>query len=210
MSEKLTCASSWRGEIGVNAETRTIHGAVMAEAGPLESQRGEFDEAGLEKLAELINAAGGIEGYYTHDHVFDSNNIPVLLGMWTNAKVDRSPKPARLRADLAFVPSASAVPGLGDVASYVLSRTAERPEAISSSLVFYADLESRPPIKRGSKTYDQPPFLRPTQVLSSDIVGKGDAVRRLLAAPVEEEQPDATVALSARRLQLQSQLRMLK
>lgn len=206
MSEKLTCASSWRGEIGVDLEARTIRGAVMAEAGPLESQRGEFDEAGLDALVELINAAGGVEGYYTHDHVFDTNNVPVLLGMWTNAKVDRSPKPARVRGDLTFVPSASNVPGLGDVAGYVMQRTKERPEAISSSLVFYADLESRPPIKRGGKTYEQPPFLRPTQVLSSDIVGQGDAVRRLLSVPVEVELTD----LEEARLRLCKKSRRMK
>jgi hypothetical protein len=206
VSEKLTCASSWRGEIGVDLEARTIRGMVVAEAGPLQSQRGEFDEAGLDALVELINGAGGVESYLTHDHVFDTNSVPVLLGIVKNAKVDRSPKPARVRADLEFFPSASAVPGHGDVASYVMARTSERPEAISSSLVFYADLESRPPIKRGTKTYEQPPFLRPTQVLSSDIVGQGDAVRRLLSLPVEVELTDAEEI----RLQLRRKSRRMK
>jgi hypothetical protein len=187
VSEKLTCASSWRGEIGVDAEARTIRGMVLAEAGPLQSGRGEFDEAGLDRLAELINAAGGVESYYGHDHVWETNQPAIFLGMVKNAKVDRSPKPARVRADLEFAPSSSNIPGRGDLAGYVMQRTTERPEAISSSLVFYADLESRPPLKRGSKTYDQPPFLRPVEVLSSDIVGQGDAVRRLLSVPVEVE-----------------------
>ncbi|MFO0899834.1 MAG: hypothetical protein U0836_20580 [Pirellulales bacterium] len=163
----------------VDQAARMIHGMVLAEVGPLKSRRGEFDLAGVERVAELINAAGGVESYYTHDHVTDTNSVPILLGMVTNARADRT----SVRGDLKFFPSASNVPGLGDLAGYVMQRAEERPQAISSSLVFYADLEHRAPVKRGRDYVQQPPLLRPTSVLSSDIVGEGDAVSSLLSKP---------------------------
>lgn len=161
-----------------------IRGMVLAEAGPLKSGRGEFDEAALERVAELINASGGVDSHLGHGHVF-GQDPGTFLGVLTDAEVDRSPKPARIRGNLTFSKAASMSPS-GDLAAYVMQLADERPQSISSSLVLYADLETRPPLKRAGKNVEQLPLLRPLEVRGSDIVTRGDAVNKLLSADPEE------------------------
>lgn len=189
MPEQFTLVSKWRGEVGVDFEAGVIRGMVLAEAGPLKSRRGEFDELALDAVAELINAQNGVDSHLGHNHVSESMSLD-FLGFVDGVKVDRSPKPARVRGDLHFEKSAFAVPGKGDLATYVMQRAKERPQSISSSLVLYADLEPRPPLKRGGKMVEQLSLLRPVAVLGSDIVRQGDAVNSILSFDPEEPDDD--------------------
>lgn len=214
MPELLTLRSSWRGAIGVDREARMIRGMVLAEAGPLKSGRGEFDEQALDQVAELINAAGGVDSHLGHGHVF-GQDPGTFLGVLTDAVVDRSPKPARIRGNLTFSKAASMSPS-GDLAAYVMQLADERPQSISSSLVLFADLETRPPLKRGGKNVDQLPLLRPLEVRGSDIVTRGDAVNRLLSADPEEveeeeiEDTDVYDCWGARKRLLQTRLSVVR
>ena len=190
MEQILELRSAWRNPVGVDEAAGMIRGMVLAEAVPFKTGRGRFDEAALERAAELINEAGGVPSYLSHAHA-KGDGEGTYLGEVQNAQVDYDPKPARLRADLKFDPAAALSP-LGNWPAYILAQAQSNPRRIGSSLALRATAEEQPPVK-GKR---QPPLWRPTAIISADIVSRGDAVNSLLSA--EEQQELETVPPSAR------------
>jgi hypothetical protein len=66
-TEYLRAGSASGRPIGVDEETRTIKGYVVAEAGDFKTGRGKFDRESLAAIAKLINAsADGMLVNYGH------------------------------------------------------------------------------------------------------------------------------------------------
>lgn len=206
-AEILELKSTWRSPVGVDLESGVIRGMVLAEAVPFKTGRGRFDVQALEEIAKLINEAGGVPSYLSHDHA-KGGAEGTYLGEITNAQVDYDPKPARVRGDLKFDPAATLSP-LGNWPPYIMAQAQSNPKRISSSLALQATMEESPPVK-GRR---QPPLWRPKHIISADIVGRGDAVNSLLSADEPAEMEDALgdeCRSELLRALLRSRLRMVR
>lgn len=147
---------------------KILRGAIIAEAVEFRTGRGVFDMEALRSASRLMNAMRRRPARL--DHAGPHNDLGLLryLGEWENIRVEGT----KLRGDLVFSAAADRLPGLGDVAGYILTVARENPEAIGISLALYAEK-----IPRG---HGQPPAWYPTEIMSADVVGIGDATRSLL------------------------------
>lgn len=169
----------------VDRDAGMIRGMVLAQEGPFKTQRGRFDSAALGAIAKLVNKSDGVPSHYGHPGR-DGNTPHPYLGMVSNARVDGD----KVRGDLAFAKSAYEVPVLGNLAGYVMQRTEDNARSISSSLGLFADKVPETTragrSKLGEDGQPLPPLWKPTEILTSDIVGVGDAVDSLLSATTND------------------------
>lgn len=192
--------------VGVDREQNVLRGYVVAQEGPFKSEgRGEFNVAGLKKLAALGNkATGGLKSRFTHP-TLSSDGLGKFLGRAKNftldsVRVNRGGEMVLLhavRADLHFDKTAldKPVDGGKPLAEYVMDLAESDPDALSSSVVVKADQQTQldPKTKKpllNDRGEALPPLWFPTELRASDIVDTGDAVDGLLSA---EGLPDETV-----------------
>lgn len=194
MSQKsMPAAPEWESlkatgkPVGVDRKANIILGYVVAQRGPFKSEgRGEFDDASLSRIVELMNAKqGGTKSRFGHPDM-SSDGLGKFLGRSHDARVDGD----RVRADLHLSPSSFNTPS-GNLGQYVMDLAESDPEALSSSLVLKVDREFRLNTDGTKKADDKgqplPPLWRPKQVHASDIVETGDAVDGLLSAGVDAD-----------------------
>jgi len=181
--------------LGVDRETNTIRGVIIAEEGRFRTaDRGEFDAAGIRKIVALGNAKqGGLMSRLSHP-TSDKDHIFSLLGRvkrFTEDVVmrDGSPRLAA-RGDLVFGGYAFKTPH-GDLASHVMNIIEEDPEGLGMSLsikpekVFRRDNRSRS--AKDENGNQLPPLWNPLEIDAVDVVGRGEATRSMLAVsePIE-------------------------
>ena len=181
----------------VDREANVLRGYVVAQEGPFKSEgRGEFDLAGLRKIAALGNQArGGLKSRLGHPTMSD-DGIGKFLGRSKSFRMDsvRLKREGEwtllhaVRADLHFDASAFSTPN-GNLAVYLMDRANSDPDSLSSSLVLKANEVERidPKTKKPLLNPDgsiAPPLWVPVQLHASDIVDTGDAVDGLLSAGI--------------------------
>ncbi len=164
----------------VDRDNGIIRGVVLAEKGPFQSGRGEFDDNSLKAIARLGASAAGSGGlssnYGHHDDLGSPDAIDSYLGRMKNVRLDGD----KVRGDLHLADSAFLNPAGGTSrGEYLLARAAEDPSSFGSSLQLRADKTFRLD-SRGRRMVDadgEPlaPIWTPTEILGSDIVAKGDA-----------------------------------
>lgn len=173
--------------LGVDDEAKAILGYVVADAGPFKTGRGEFDEASLKAIVKLINSEPvGLAVNYGHhaERPGTPEALDAFLGRAKNARIDED----RVRADLYFDPVAFlSVSGMVSRGHYLMARVKSDPASLSTSLVLNAEkidrFDNRSRRKLDDRGNPLPPLWRPTGLLSSDVVSRGDAVHRgILAA----------------------------
>jgi len=185
-------SDSWLAEpgpVGVDEKAGpagTIHGCVVAQAGPFKSEgRGRFDESSLDRIIQLWPTAG-LKSHAQHGHVFDDRLLGFLgrmvsprrsLALIQDGHGQQVATPC-VRANLVFDPSARKAPG-GDLVTYFTARAKSDPDSLSSSLVLETDTDEdwHPSVRSGN---GQPPLWLPTALHGVDIVSIGDAVGALL------------------------------
>lgn len=165
----------------VDEKAGIVRGYVIAETGLFREPdpRGQFSLKSLRQIEKLMNAdPDGVRVNLDHESFFESNLLR-YLGRSRNIRLDGS----KLRGDLHFDDSASNLPGLGDVRSYLMKRIKSDPNSLSSSLVI---------TKLQIEGNDDVPVWIPQGIQSSDIVSMGAAVGAILSAnrkPVKKETP---------------------
>lgn len=160
--------SSSAGKIGVDKANRVIRGFVVAERGFFKSEgRGQFTDASLDKIVNLIRAHGplGVPSYFRHAE-YDA--LGTLLGRVRNPRRDGP----FTRADLFIDESAFVAPG-GDIGTYILTLARTDPSSFGASLTLDADKELVAPAKASS--FRPPPIWSPVSIYSCDVVGDGDS-----------------------------------
>lgn len=196
--------------MGVDRNAKMIRGMVLAQSGLFRDPRGQFDDAGIQKIVELTNAKPkGLRSHFTHA-TLSSDGLGKFLGRVRNATrgtaVDsRTGKTvAAARGDLVFDESAFRTPS-GDLATYIMDLAESDPEALSSSLVieprehFLTDAKGR--VLTDDDGEPLPPIWEPLALHGSDIVSEGAAVDGLLSAGIDVDGlPDAVVHRGAEML----------
>jgi hypothetical protein len=181
--------------VGVDREKATIHGAILAEAGPFKSEgRGEFDGNALKAIVRMIKEKPkGLRSRFTHPSL-SSDGLGTYLGRVTNARRDKVMRPTEdgkfaevevVRGDLKFDPTAFKTPS-GDLASYLMELAESDEEAFGTSLVLKADQSYRLDSKKRPLTDEKtgkelPPLWMPTALLAVDCVDTGDATNSMLS-----------------------------
>jgi hypothetical protein len=173
---------------GVDREAKVIRGMIVAKLGPFKSPgRGEFDNLALKSILRLMSGTKqGLRARYGHPGLADSSEgLGTFLGRARSPRLDKDGETPAVRADLHFDETAFKTPQ-GDLAGYVMDLAESDPEALSSSLALWADLQFRIDPKTGRQQLDAegnplPPLWRPTKLEATDIVGIGDAVDGLLS-----------------------------
>lgn len=153
-----------------------IRGYIVAERGPFKSAgRGEFNDAGLRGIVQLMNARpAGTKSRFTHASVSD-DGLGKFLGRARNARLDGG----AVRADLHLSPASRKSPS-GDLGGYVMDLAENDPAAFGSSLVLQVrqeeqlDSEGKP--LTDARGEPLPPLWYPTAIHGSDVVDDGDAV----------------------------------
>jgi len=186
-----------QGAIGVDRENSRILGYVVAQAGPFKSEgRGEFDDDGILKIAELMEAnPKGTKSRLGHP-TLSSDGIGTFLGWSTSPYIGEAFSstlnkvvPA-VRANLDICETAFDTPG-GNIGKYVLDLAEKNPAAFSTSVVITADEEYRIDEKgrplRGDDGEILPPLWHPLRIHASDVVDTGDAVDDFLSAELSAE-----------------------
>lgn len=196
--------------MGVDRNAKMIRGMVIAQSGLFKDPRGQFDDAGIQKIVELTNAKPkGLRSHFTHA-TLSSDGLGKFLGRVRNATrgtaVDaRTGKTvAAARGDLVFDESAFRTPS-GDLASYIMDLAESDPDALSSSLVieprehYLTDSKGRALTDEDGEPL--PPIWEPVALHGSDIVSEGAAVDGLLSAGIDADGlPDAVVRKGAEML----------
>lgn len=180
-----------KGGVGVDRESNTIRGYVVAQAGRFKSKgRGQFDDSSLASIVDLGNRSkGGIKSRLAHP-TLSADGIGKLIGHARNFHLSEARTPTgdmvkAVRADLHVSPTSFKTPS-GDLGHYVMNLAEAHPESFSSSLVLQADKEQAldadgKPAKDEDGT-PHPPLWRPTSIHASDVVDTGDAVDGFLSA----------------------------
>jgi hypothetical protein len=179
--------------VGVDRDKKILRGYVVAQAGPFKDGRGEFNEAGLDSIERLLNAApNGIKSRFTHPSLSD-DGLGKFLGRAHNGYRDsvtvlRDGKPVQVpatRADLHLSETSFATPH-GNLGGYVLDLAEKDPEALSSSIVVRPRREERlnpdGTAMKNDKGERLPPLWFAQELHASDIVDTGAAVDGLLSA----------------------------
>jgi len=190
-TERLRAMGSAR-PVGVDRETNTLRGYVVAQLGPFKSEgRGEFDQAGLEEIVRLGNSTKQLKSRFGHATMCDSAlgkylGRPQNFRMGEAVAADGTAVPA-VRADLPFDPTALDVPPGGGkpLGVYIMDLAESNPGALSSSLVLQPKKSYRKN-DDGTLATDEagdplPPLWFPERLMGSDIVDVGDAVDDLLS-----------------------------
>jgi hypothetical protein len=180
------------GNVGVDRESKTIKGYVVAQTGDFKTPgRGAFDQSSLSKMVELW-PEDGLKSRFHHP-TMSNDGLGKFLGRAVNPRIDGD----KLRADLVLNPSSFSTPA-GNLGEYVLTLAETDPEAFSSSLVLQADKtytmddQNRP--KRDANGDKYSPHWMPTKLHASDVVDTGEAVDGFLSVELNEgELPDAAV-----------------
>ena len=177
------------GMIGVDQETNTIKGYIVAATGVFKSGRGEFDGSSLRAAYKLMKAApNGLRSRFGHPTPH-SDGLGKFLGRAKNPTLETLPDGTEvLRADLVIDPTALEMAPMGGtpLGAYVLALAKSDSGALSSSLQltvdreFRLDAKGRPKLDAGGQPL--PPLWRPTSLLASDLVDEGDATPALLSA----------------------------
>lgn len=165
-----------------------IRGYVVALEGPLKDGRGVFRPSDIDALHQLAKAAPeGVKSRFGHPTLSD-DGVGKHLGRVRDTYLEtisrKGERVEALRGDLHFAESAHDTPA-GDLATYVMDRADEDPDAISSSVVITVD-ETEQADEKGKPLRDDdgnrlPPFWTPTELHASDVVGEGAAVDGILS-----------------------------
>lgn len=117
--------------LGVDMNTRTIHGAAIIQAGSLNDDRPwHIDQHTLEQVVELGNRRNrGLKARLTHPNMSD-DGMGKVLGKWSNFRIDGD----TVRADLKIAESADKS-FVGEIGTYVLELAAEDPDLFGVSIV---------------------------------------------------------------------------
>lgn len=188
-------AKTGKRTIGVDRKARVLRGYVVAQLGPFKSEgRGEFDQASLERIVELMAASpAGLKSRFAHP-TESGDGLGKFLGRSRDPYLSsvvqmRDGKPVEIpavRADLYLSASAFEKNPNGNLGDYILQLAEEDPEALSSSLVLKTKEEFRRngdgTLAQGDDGKDLPPLWRPVKLFASDLVDTGDAVDGLLSA----------------------------
>jgi hypothetical protein len=199
--------------VGVDRKAGVLRGYVVAQAGPFKSNgRGEFDEASLSTIVELMGASSnGTRSRFTHPDM-SNDGLGKHLGrardpILSTALDQRTGKQvAAVRADLHFDKTALDTPieGGKPLGLYVMDLAESDPDAISSSLVLRVDEEYRLRPDGTPMTDEEgnhlPPLWRPKEIRATDIVDTGDAVDGLLSADSIDGLPLASLWRGAEML----------
>lgn len=163
-----------------------IKGYVIAEEGPFKSEgRGEFDKAGIAAIVGIINGSlKGVKSRLGHPTESD-DGVGKHLGRVRDAYVDvLDDGRAAARGTLFFHKSAHETPS-GNLAKYVMDRTEEDSDAISSSVVISHEEVFRIDGSGARLTAEDgsplPPLWKPLHIWASDVVDTGDAVDGILS-----------------------------
>lgn len=169
--------------LGVDKENAVINGYVVAQMGRFKSEgRGQFNEAGLQKLVELGNASDrGIRSRFGHPNQSD-DGLGKYLGRAKNFRLEGD----RVKADMHLNATALQEPPQGGrpLGEYVMHLADTDPGAFSSSIVVAADKE---------EIDGQPPVWMPTHLYASDVVDTGDAVDDFMSADFLADLPSGAV-----------------
>lgn len=191
---------------GVDRESNTIVGMVLAQEGPFKTKgRGEFDEKSLRGIVSLIGRKkNGVKSRLSHPDACN-DGIDSYLGRVTKPRMDsvtieRDGKPLAVkavRADLKLDP-ASFVSPKGNLGEYVMRlMEAEGEAAASTSLVLHTTeefrLDNHGKPRRNDAGEVLPALWRPTAIMASDIVDTGEAVDAALSVDGQRELSEETV-----------------
>ena len=165
------------GTEGVDESNRTIRGMVVALEGDFVDGRGHFNSRSLREIAATINTTPkGLRSRFGHPGLLEADGLGKFLGRQTNARISsahnrQGARVPAVRADLTLDESSFHTP-FGDLGGYVLRLAKSDPDALSSSLVIWPDMEER---GKGLA-----PAWYPKELKASDIVSEGAAVAGLL------------------------------
>ena len=138
-NRKFLRADVMMGRIISVAENREIvMGVAVITKGVTHDERGEFDDAALDKVVEFGNASKfGIKSRYGHPNM-SSTALGTFLGRFKSFRKEGEV----VRADLYIDPSAHETPD-GDLAKYVMSMATNDPDAFGTSVVIKAHFIDR-------------------------------------------------------------------
>lgn len=156
-------------DVKVNREKGIIKGFAVVTKGMTKDERGEFDDAELDKIVKLGNKTKvGVKSRFGHPNM-SSTALGTFLGRVKNFRKDGD----IVRADLNLDKSAYDTPD-GDLATYVMDLAESDPQAFGSSMVIHWDAEERldddgQPVrdKDGRRV---PPFIRVKSLFAVDVV----------------------------------------
>lgn len=177
-------------DIRVDKNTDVISGFAVVTKGITHDERGEFDDAALEKIVELGNQSRvGIKSRFGHPNM-SSTALGTFLGRVKNFRRDND----IVRADLYIDKTAHETPD-GDLASYVANLAESDPNAFGASMVIYWDEESR---EEKDENGDQlPPFIRVRNLFSVDVVDDPAANNGLFGMPFFSESVKPSAEMTA-------------
>lgn len=133
------------GGVEVDEEAGVIRNAAIITKGDAQGHGFVIDDTTLQQVADLINASpDGIKCRFRHPKELPDGTHEEALG----TQVAHIPPTVRIegdsvRGDVHFGNYASAVPGLGDVRSYLLSLAKERPQDFGLSAVIEWSAETQ-------------------------------------------------------------------
>jgi len=150
--------------ISAGPNQEVILGAAVVTKGVTHDERGEFDDAALNKVIELGNAVRiGIKSRFGHPNM-SGTALGTFLGRFKNFRLDGDV----VRADLYIDPSAHKTPD-GDLAQYVIDLSNSDSQAFGTSMVIDCRFERKKDDK-GKELNDPPPLIIVDDLFSVDVV----------------------------------------
>ncbi|MFH0817065.1 MAG: hypothetical protein V1909_00350 [Candidatus Micrarchaeota archaeon] len=176
--------------IRVDKNSDVISGFAVVTKGITHDERGEFDDAALDRVVDLGNKSRvGIKSRFGHPNM-SSTALGTFLGRVKNFKRDGD----IVRADLHIDKTAHSTPD-GDLASYVTNLAESDPNAFGSSMVIYWDEESRE--EKDANGNQLPPFIRVKDLFSVDVVDDPAANNGLFGMPFFSESVKPSAEMTA-------------
>jgi len=177
-------------DIRVDKNTDVISGFAVVTKGITHDERGEFDDAALDRVVELGNKSKlGVKSRFGHPNM-SSTALGTFLGRVKNFRRDGD----IVRADLHVDKTAHSTPD-GDLASYVVNLAESDPNAFGSSMVIYWDEESRE--EKDENGNQLPPFIRVKNLFSVDVVDDPAANNGLFGMPFFSESVKPSAEMTA-------------